>query len=236
MIHTGSRNLGKQVAEYYQHQAEIWMDQKSRDRSSLINQLKAEGREKEIEATIKAIPTLKVPKELAYLEGKLMEDYLHDMDIVQFYAHLNRAAIMYSISEGMGWKVGDGFNTIHNYIDLDNMILRKGAVSAMNEEKLLIPVNMRDGSLICKGKGNPDWNYSAPHGAGRLMSRSAAKEKLSLEEYSATMSGIWSTSVSQATLDEAPMAYKPIENLLENIADTVEVIDIIKPCYNFKAS
>lgn len=236
MIHTGSRNLGKQVAEYYQHQAEIWMDQKSRDRSSLINQLKAEGREKEIEATIKAIPTLKVPKELAYLEGQLMEDYLHDMDIVQFYAHLNRAAIMYSITDSMGWNVGDGFNTIHNYIDLDNMILRKGAVSAMDEEKLLIPVNMRDGSLICKGKGNPDWNYSAPHGAGRLMSRSAAKEKLSLEEYSTTMSGIWSTSVSQATLDEAPMAYKPIENLLENIADTVEVIDIIKPCYNFKAS
>lgn len=176
-----------------------------------------------------------VPKELAYCEGELFEQYIHDMKIVQQFAMLNRKAMMDEIIKGMKLHVDEQFTTIHNYIDTENMILRKGAVSAQASEKLLIPINMRDGSLICIGKGNPDWNCSAPHGAGRLMSRAAAKESFTVSEFKKQMNGIYTTSVSKATLDECPMAYKNMEDIVSNISDTVESAETIKPTYNFKA-
>ena len=176
-----------------------------------------------------------IPKALAYVEGELFEQYLHDMQIAQQFAELNRQAMMDIIVKNMGFHVVEQFTTIHNYIDLDNMILRKGAVSAQNEEKLLIPINMRDGSLICIGKGNEDWNCSAPHGAGRLMSRSAAKQTFTVSEFKKQMSGIYTTSVGQSTLDECPMAYKNMEDIVDNIEPTAKIISVIKPIYNFKA-
>ena len=178
---------------------------------------------------------VKIPKALSYLEGKDFQDYLHDMDMVQSYAEVNRRAMADTILQEMGLEAKDAFTTIHNYIDMAKKILRKGAISAQEGERVLIPLNMRDGSIIAVGKGNSDWNFSAPHGAGRLMSRNQAKADLSLEEFKKVMSGIYSTSVSKATLDEAPMAYKPIDEILKHITDTVTVIDIIKPIYNFKA-
>lgn len=177
-----------------------------------------------------------IPKNLTYLEGNLFEDYIHDMKLIQEFANINRKAIAHEIIKGMGLSVSDRFTTIHNYIDTERMILRKGAVSAKKDEIFLIPINMRDGSIICKGKGNADWNFSAPHGAGRVMSRSQAKDLLTLTEYKKTMEGIYTTSVNKQTLDECPLAYKPIEEIIENTGDTLEILDRIIPIYNFKAA
>ena len=206
--------------------------------NELIAEMKAQGREKQIQKELKKLENVKrtdIPKHLAYVEGKLFDDYIHDMKIVQEYAMLNRQAMMDEIIKGMGLHVTEQFTTVHNYIDTENMILRKGAVSAQAGEKLLIPINMRDGSLICIGKGNPEWNCSAPHGAGRLMSRSEAKQSFTVSEYKKQMNGIFTTSVNQSTLDECPMAYKDINAILDNIGETADVADIIKPIYNFKA-
>lgn len=241
VVHTGSRNLGKQVAEYYQDLA--WKSLKNGNKGELIKakieELKAAGRQSEIEAEIAKIQSTieSVPKELAYCEGELFDKYIHDMKITQEYAYWNREAILDTIVDEMHLHVVEQWQTIHNYIDTENMILRKGSVSAQAGEKLIIPINMRDGSLICIGKGNSDWNYSAPHGAGRLMSRSEAKQSITLSEFKKTMkeAGIYSTSVNQSTIDESPMAYKPMQEIIDNVKDTVEIIDIIKPIYNFKA-
>lgn len=241
VVHTGSRNLGKQVAEYYQDLA--WKNLKNGNKGELIkakiDELKAAGRQSEIEAEIAKIQSTieSVPKELAYCEGELFDKYIHDMKITQEYAYWNREAILDTIVDEMHLHVVEQWQTIHNYIDTENMILRKGSVSAQAGEKLIIPMNMRDGSLICIGKGNPDWNYSAPHGAGRLMSRSEAKQSISMSEFKKTMSdaGIYSTSVNKSTIDESPMAYKPMQEIIDNIGDTVEIVNIIKPVYNFKA-
>lgn len=239
VIHSGSRHLGVETAKYYQNEAYRRLNNSSeKEVNELIERLKAEGKEKQIQSEIKKLTSTKhtsVPKHLAYCEGELFEQYIHDMKIVQQFASLNRKAMMDEIIKGMGFHVTERFSTIHNYIDTDKMILRKGAVSAESGEKLLIPVNMRDGSLICTGKGNPDWNCSAPHGAGRLMSRSQAKESFTVSEFKKQMKGIYTTSVNQQTLDECPMAYKSIEDIVGNISDTVEINDIIKPIYNFKA-
>ena len=240
VVHSGSRHLGKQVCEYYQNQGRfaMWGGAKFQVQE-LVAQLKAEGRFQEIQPTLDALKKehkISVPKDLAYVEGKLFEDYIHDMRITQRFAVLNRKAMTDVILRGMGWEETDRFTTIHNYIDTENMILRKGAVSAQAGEKLLIPINMRDGSLICVGKGNEDWNCSAPHGAGRLMSRKAAFAKLSLEEYKAEMQEIYSTCVTFDTLDESPMAYKSMDEIVRQIGPTAEIVDRIRPIYNFKAS
>lgn len=236
VVHTGSRYLGKQVAEYYQNIAINRLTDVRAEKKALVEKLKAEGRVKEIEKELKNISRPKIKKELAYLTGDNFDNYIHDMKIVQEYATFNRKAIIDEIVQRMGFTIVEQFTTIHNYIDTDNMILRKGAISAKKNEKVIIPINMRDGSLICIGKGNPDWNYSACHGAGRLMSRSKAKELVSIEEYEESMQGIWTTSVSINTIDESPMAYKPMKEIIENIKDTVDIVKIIKPLYNFKAS
>ena len=244
IIHTGSRNLGKQVAEYYQSLAVEIMQGKDKlykMQEQLITDYKARGRRNEIEKAIKELHRkfdpnpLGIPKELCYLTGKYREDYLHDMEICQQYAVLNRNAIAATILDIMGWKSLGGFETIHNYIEMGTNMVRKGAISAKAGELLLIPINMRDGCIIGKGKGNEDWNSSAPHGAGRIMSRSKAKEMVSLAEFEKSMEGIFTTSVSQSTIDESPMVYKPIKEIISNIADTVEIVKIIKPIYNFKA-
>lgn len=239
VIHSGSRHLGVETAKYYQEEAYRRLNKSSdKEAEELIARLKAEGRDRQIQSELKKLKNTKttdVPKHLAYCEGELFEQYIHDMKIVQQFAMLNRQAMMDEIIKGMGLHVVEQFTTIHNYIDTDEMILRKGAVSAKDGEKLLIPINMRDGSLICTGKGNPDWNSSAPHGAGRLMSRSQAKESFTVSEYKKQMKGIYTTSVNAQTLDECPMAYKSMEDIVDNIGDTVEINDIIKPVYNFKA-
>ena len=239
VIHSGSRHLGKEVAEFYQKKA---IEQRKQAYSNFLNEhiekLKKAGKEQEISAFVKnANSTLKnaIPDDMAWLEGELFNNYIHDMKIVQKFAVLNRKAMMSTILIGMRFTVVDEFTCIHNYIDTDNMIMRKGAVSARKGEKILIPINMRDGSLICIGKGNKKWNYSAPHGAGRLMSRKQAKQTLSLEEFKAQMQGIFSTTVSASTLDESPMAYKTMDDILKNITPTAKVEKIIKPIYNFKA-
>jgi len=205
----------------------------------VIAELKAQGREQEIQNTIKSLKAqtaIPVPKDLAYVEGSLFDDYIHDMKIIQSFAVLNRKAMVDTILVGLRLSLVEQFTTIHNYIDTDTMILRKGSVSAKAGEKLLIPINMRDGSLICVGKGNPDWNYSAPHGAGRLMSRAKAFHELSMEQYKSEMSGIYSTCVVPDTLDESPMAYKSMAEIVGQIDPTVEIIGRIKPVYNFKAA
>ena len=205
---------------------------------ALIAQMKAEGREKEIQKELKRLKNVKqtrIPKALAYVSGELFAQYIHDMKIVQHFAMLNRQAIMDEIVKGMKLHVEEQFTTIHNYIDTDSMILRKGAVSAKAGEQLLIPINMRDGSLICIGKGNEDWNCSAPHGAGRLMSRADAKQSFTVSEFKKQMVEVSTTSVSRATLDECPMAYKGMQDILDNIGPTADVIKIIHPIYNFKA-
>ena len=239
VIHSGSRHLGVEVAKYYQNEAYRRLNKSSaKEVQELIDRLKAEGRERQIQQELKKLANTKrtdVPKHLAYTEGELFSQYIHDMKLVQKFAEINRQAMMTEIIKGMGLHITESFTTIHNYIDTDSMILRKGAVSAQKGERLLIPVNMRDGSLLCTGKGNADWNYSAPHGAGRLMSRSEAKESFTVSEYKKQMKGIYTTSVNSGTLDECPMAYKSIEDIVNNIGDTVEINDIIKPIYNFKA-
>ncbi|PFH87973.1 RtcB family protein [Bacillus sp. AFS088145] len=236
VIHSGSRNLGKVVAEFYQKKAYELLKSQSENRSKVIQQLRDEGREKEIEAALKNLPSQYIPKDLAYLEGVWFDRYMHDMAIAQEYALWNRKAMMDEIVKNMDLTVVEQFTTVHNYIDIENMILRKGAISAQKGEKVLIPINMRDGSLIAIGKGNPDWNYSAPHGAGRILSRSKAKATLSLDEFKETMKDVWSTSVLESTLDESPMAYKEMKEIIENTKDAIEVIKVIKPLYNFKAN
>ena len=217
IIHTGSRNLGKQVAEYYQHLAVEIMQGKNESK--------------------------KVPKELCFLTEGYREDYLHDMKLCQEFASDNRYSIAAAILHGMNGKKnvdilekGISFETVHNYIDPETNIIRKGAIAAYEGQRVLIPMNMRDGCIIGIGKGNPDWNCSAPHGAGRLFSRSAAKDLITLEEFQESMEGIYTTSVNKSTIDESPMAYKPMEEIVDKIADTVEIESIIKPVYNFKAA
>ncbi len=234
IVHSGSRNLGKQVADYYQNLAFKNMIKNDIGLKTIIDDLKKSGQEKKINKEIKKFKS-SIDKNLAYLEGDLFYDYLHDMKIVQKYAEINRHAIVNEIVKRMKLKVLENFTTIHNYIDLDSMILRKGAVSAKKGEKLLIPINMKDGSLICTGKGNENWNYSAPHGAGRLLSRKNAKEKFTLHDFKSSMKGIYSSTIGKGTLDEAPFAYKPIDEIIENIEDTINIISILKPIYNFKA-
>lgn len=243
VIHTGSRNLGVQVCKFYQDLAFKKLNEMSEIKKQVSNEViakcKAEGRQKDIPTELKkALANIKKPsadKELAHLEGDDFKNYIHDMEIVQKFAALNRATIAKIILQKMGWKDLDRFETIHNYIDIKNMILRKGSISAQAGEKVIIPMNMRDGSLICIGKGNADWNYSAPHGAGRLMSRNKAKSAISLADFEKSMEGIYSTTISRSTIDESPMAYKNMDEIVRCIEPTVNVVDIIKPLYNFKA-
>lgn len=240
VIHTGSRHLGLEVANYYQNLAWKDMSEPGVDEiSALISRYKAEGRQKEIADALAALKAKRKDcghKDLAYLTGQHMADYLNDMGIVQRFAEKNRQTIAEIILKGLGVVGVDRFTTIHNYIDLDDMILRKGAVSAKDGEKLIIPMNMRDGSLICIGKGNPEWNFSAPHGAGRLMSRKKAKEQFSMDEYKASMDGIYTSCVNYDTLDENPGAYKDMNEILECIQPTCKVVEVVRPIYNFKAS
>ena len=235
VIHSGSRNLGVTVCDYYQKIAEKECGIDPKERQALIDRLKAEGRQREIPAEMKKLQPKVKDMTLAYLEGQSFRDYLHDMEIAQRYAWINRQTIANIIADHMDWSIGFTFHTVHNYIDTLSMTLRKGAVSAVNGEVLIIPMNMRDGSLLCRAIGNPDWLYSAPHGAGRLMSRKQAFDTLKMEDFTATMSDVYSTSVCPETIDESPMAYKPMQEIIDAIGDTVEVIDIIKPIYNFKA-
>ena len=240
VVHSGSRHLGVEVETYYQNEGYKVLNHTDENFiRQLIAEMKAAGRQKEIQTEIQRLKSSKqthIPSHLAYVSGELFEQYIHDMQIVQRFAALNRQAIVDEIVAGMNLHVEETFTTTHNYIDTEAMILRKGAVSAKTGERLLIPINMRDGSLICIGKGNEDWNYSAPHGAGRLMSRSAAKQTFSVSEFAEQMSGIYTTSVNSSTLDECPMAYKSMADIVENIKPTVEIQKIIKPVYNFKAS
>lgn len=243
VIHTGSRNLGKQVAEIYRKLAlELHQGKKKymKKKNALIAEYKAEGRRKEIKQALLELrrreKSLSIPEDLCYVYGDYFEEYLYDVEICREFAARNRELLSEILLERCKLKGKDGFHTVHNYIDGEEMILRKGAIAAHKGEKVLIPINMRDGSILAVGKGNPEWNYSAPHGAGRLMSRRKAKETLSMEAYRQSMRGIYTTSVNEATLDEAPSAYKPLEDILDVIWESVEVIDILKPIYNFKAS
>lgn len=245
VIHTGSRNLGKQVADYYQNLAIELCSGKEEMfsmKEEIIKTYKEQGRKSEIQKALKELekqykenkPNL--PDELCYLTGKYRGMYLHDMKICQEYASLNRKHIAKQILLNIGLSRNfSNFETIHNYISFDDNIVRKGAISAKKGEKVLIPINMRDGSIIAIGKGNKDWNQSAPHGAGRIMSRHKAKEKFKLEEFKESMKDIYSTSVVEETIDEAPFVYKPMQEIIDNIKDTVEIEKIIKPIYNFKS-
>lgn len=249
-IHTGSRHLGLEICDYYQNagyeQIKVKLNNGSKKEklNKLINELKEQGRHKEISGAIEKFNKAyneqnpNIPFELAYVEEELFNDYIHDMKLVQEHAACNRAEIARIIMKHMKLHEVERFETIHNYIDTENMILRKGSVSAQVGEKLIIPINMRDGSLVCVGKGNPDWNYSAPHGMGRVMSRSQAKEQLSMKEFKKTMrdAGVYTTCISKDTIDESPMAYKNKDEVISNILDTVKIIDVIKPIYNFKAA
>ena len=243
VIHSGSRNLGKQVAELYQKLAVDLSKGKEeyfKKRDEIIRTYKEKGKRKEIQAALKEIAWEQkeslIPEDLCFLYGSYLEDYLHDVEVCQRFARRNREKMAEILLERTGIAAGEAFHTIHNYIDTEEMILRKGAIAAHAGEKVLIPINMRDGSVLAVGKGNAEWNYSAPHGAGRIMSRKAAKDKLSLEEYRETMKGIYTTSVNEATLDEAPMAYKSLDDIIDVIRDSVDIIDVMKPVYNFKAS
>ena len=239
VIHSGSRHLGLEVANFYQNEAYQRLNGSSKaDAEALAAQLKAEGRDKEIQKALKALKGTKrtsVPKPLAYAQGELFDDYIHDMAIVQQFAALSRQAMVDELLRGLKLHAQDSFTTIHNYIDMEAMVLRKGAVSAKEGERLLIPINMRDGSLICVGKGNPDWNCSAPHGAGRLMSRADAKHSFTVSQFKKEMDGIYTTSVGKSTLDECPMAYKTMSDIVDNIGETARIEKIIRPVYNFKA-
>lgn len=237
VIHSGSRNLGKQVAEHYQERAykELVYNSTVKVKDDLIRDLMMEGRQSDIEDELKKIEFPTINKHLAYLEGAGYDDYLNDMNIAQKFASLNRKAMLEEITKHMEWHVLEQWESIHNFIDTKHMILRKGATSAQKDEKLLIPINMRDGSIIASGRGNANWNYSAPHGAGRVMSRTQAKKAVKLEDFQASMKDVWSTSVHKSTVDESPFVYKPMEEIVSNIGDTVDIIDVIKPLYNFKA-
>lgn len=245
VIHSGSRNLGKQVAELYQALAvdlNLGKANYFEQRDEIIRTYKEQGRRSEIQAALKSLeaewkakePTM--PADLCYLYGTYLEDYLHDVEICQQFARRSRERMAEIILEKTGMTARSSFHTIHNYIDTKEMILRKGSIAAPAGELVLIPINMRDGSVLARGKGNPEWNFSAPHGAGRLMSRMKARETLNLEAYRKTMEGIYTTSVNESTLDEAPMAYKSLDDILDVIRDSVDVIEVLKPIYNFKAS
>lgn len=245
VIHTGSRNLGTQVAEHYQKLAVDLHHGKEeffRQRDALIAEYKAAGRREEIQNVLKSMQKqwkdkpLDVPEDLCWLYGEYLQDYLHDVEICQKFALRNRELIAGILMERAGLSGDSGFHTIHNYIDTGEMILRKGAIAAHDGERVLIPINMRDGSILAEGKGNSDWNDSAPHGAGRLMSRTAARNSLSLEDYAEAMKGIYTTCVGEETIDEAPMAYKSMDDIMNDVRASVNVIDILKPIYNFKAS
>jgi RNA-splicing ligase RtcB len=245
IIHSGSRNLGKQVAEHYQNLAvklDRGYDRYFEQREEIIRTYKEMGRKNEIEGALKQLhwkvyesePSM--PEDLCYLSGRYLADYLHDVEICQVFAKRSREKMAEIILERTGMRAVEGFHTIHNYIDTEEMILRKGAIAAHNGEKVLIPINMRDGSVLAVGKGNKEWNFSAPHGAGRIMSRAKAKSTLTLEDYRKTMEGVYTTSVNEQTLDEAPMAYKSLADIIDVIRESVDVIDVMKPIYNFKAS
>lgn len=244
VIHSGSRNLGKQVAELYQNLAvdlHMGKEEYFNKRDEIIRTYKEQGRRAEIQKALKELDhefhakALTVPPDLCWLYGSFLDDYLHDVEICQRFAKRSREKMAEILLERSGLTGTDGFHTIHNYIDTDEMILRKGAIAAHEGERVLIPINMRDGSVLSAGRGNLEWNYSAPHGAGRLMSRTEAKKALNMEEYKASMVGVYTTSVSESTIDEAPMAYKSLEDIIDVIRDTVDIIDIMKPVYNFKA-
>lgn len=245
VIHTGSRNLGKQVAEIYQQLAIDTLSGKvnrKEELDQLIQSYKEAGRQSELQNAIQQfnidfkLRYPEIPNELCYLEGTNREKYLHDMKVCQEFAIANRASIGAAIMTAMDWDFKDAFSSIHNYISFKDNIVRKGAISAQKGEKVIIPMNMRDGCIIGIGKGNDDWNQSAPHGAGRIMSRAAAKQQIKLEDYEASMQGIYSSTVDLSTIDEAPAAYKPMQEIIDHIQDTVKIVNIIKPIYNFKAS
>ena len=238
VIHSGSRSLGVRVANYHQKVAIASHDTSKAEIKSIIQQLKREGREKEIQQAIQAFTPSRnnVPDELAYLTGEKMEHYLHDLKIAQEFAKWNRAAMAQEIMKAMQFEEVGRIDTVHNYIDLDHMILRKGAISARKDELVLIPINMRDGSLLAKGKGNDNWNQSGPHGAGRILSRSKAKSLLKLEDFKEAMKDVYTTSVEFDTIDESPFAYKSMNEIIENTQDTIEVQEILKPLYNFKSA
>ena len=242
VIHSGSRNLGKQVAEHYQRLAVELHEGKEEyyaKRDQIIAAYKATGRRSEIQAALQELVWSRkertIPEDLCYVYGQHLEDYLHDVEICQNFARRNRELMAEILLKRTGLAARDAFHTIHNYIDTQEMILRKGAIAAHEGERVLIPINMRDGSVLAVGKGNPEWNFSAPHGAGRVMSRTAAREALDLEEYKHEMEGVYTTSVSEETLDEAPMAYKRLEDIIDVIRESVDVIEVLKPIYNFKA-
>ncbi len=244
VIHSGSRNLGKQVAEIYQREA-IRQCRGNEDhfqkRMRLITELREQGRSREISGALRELEreagtNQSIPEDLCYLRGTAFRDYLHDVEICQRFARRNREIMAAVILDYAGLRSQDAFHTVHNYIDTGEMILRKGAIAAHEGERVLIPVNMRDGSILATGRGNPEWNFSAPHGAGRIMSRTSAKKKLSLEEYRKAMAGVYSTSVNEDTLDEAPMAYKSLRDITGNATETIDIIEVLRPVYNFKAS
>lgn len=240
VVHSGSRHIGNEVAKYYQDEGRkaFWGGARHQV-DAAVAELKAQGRFQEIQSTINRLRQeheISIPRDLAYVEGRLFDDYIHDMKLIQYFAELNRKAMVEVIVSGLGLTPVEQFTTIHNYIDTGNMILRKGAVAAYEGQKLLIPINMRDGSLICIGKGNPEWNCSAPHGAGRLMSRKEAFKRLSLDDYRKEMEGIYTTCVDRTTLDEAPMAYKGMDEIISHIGPTVDIVERITPVYNFKAA
>ena len=245
VIHSGSRNLGKQVAEIYQQLAidlHAGKEEYFKKRDEIIRTYKEEGRRAEIQTALAELKNefeakaLLIPEDICWLYGSFLEDYLHDVEICQRFAKRSREIMAEVILERTGMDALEGFHTIHNYIDTEEKILRKGAIAAHDGEKVLIPINMRDGSVLAVGKGNPEWNYSAPHGAGRIMSRTKAKETLDMETYKTAMVGIYTTSVNEKTLDEAPMAYKSLEDIIDVIKESVDIVDIMKPVYNFKAS
>lgn len=245
IIHSGSRNLGKQVAELYQKLAinlNRGFGEYLKKRDEIISSYKEQGRRSEIQSALKQLQwqvyesPVSIPEDLCYLEGKYLEDYLHDVEICQVFARRSREKMAEIILERTRMNGCDAFHTIHNYIDTDEMILRKGAIAAHKGERVLIPINMKDGSILAIGKGNPEWNYSAPHGAGRIMSRTKAKNELNLDEYKQAMKGIYTTSANENTLDDAPMAYKSQESIIDVIRESVDIIDVMKPIYNFKAS
>lgn len=245
VIHSGSRNLGKQVAEHYQELAidlNKGIGEYLEAREEIIRTYKEQGRRNEIQDALKKLKWEKknkettVPEDICWLYGTCLDDYLHDVEICQAFARRSREKIAEIILERTEMTAVESFHTIHNYIDTKEMILRKGAIAAHEGEKVLIPINMRDGSVIAIGRGNPEWNYSAPHGAGRIMSRTKAKETLDMEAYKKAMEGIYTTSVNEQTIDEAPMAYKSLEDIIDVIRDSVDIVDIIKPVYNFKSS
>ena len=244
VIHSGSRNLGKQVAELYQRLAinlNVGFGDYLEKKEEIIRTYKEQGRKDEIKQAIAELHFHRkkendIPDDLCFLYGKYLEDYLHDVEVCQTFARRNREIMAEILLEKTGLAAGEAFHTIHNYIDTEEMILRKGAIAAHEGEKVLIPINMRDGSVLATGKGNPEWNYSAPHGAGRIMSRKEAKNVLTLEEYQETMKGIYTTSINNKTLDEAPMAYKSLEDIIDSINDSVNIVEVLKPVYNYKAS